>query len=281
MKTITNKILINDFNTEVEYYFGFDNNSLISKSDTDEQLTSGSVYEETEVPTTNTQYIFNLNINKTDTGVVNEDKLKQYSIKNIIIYLVDGDISNNIDKNLIHNGKPPKFTINKTEYTSNSVLYKNNGIEITGLKGERHNKKLETLNLSLNEITLTGYYIYNFDKNIPVIPENKIIVNLKSANESGLCIFKFGIVFEETIKSKIPKLFEYNQINNKVNKLMAKRDLLIDKDATNQTIKKARQLIKKKIEFHKYWIDKLYNITFYTHLILVLLLFILLFYKLL
>jgi len=82
-------------------------------------------------------------------------------------------------------------------------------------------------------------------------------------------------------EDEMKKLFEYNQINNKVNKLMTKRDLLIDKDATNQTIKKARQLIKKKIEFHKYWIDKLYNITFYTHLILVLLLFILLFYKLL
>jgi len=82
-------------------------------------------------------------------------------------------------------------------------------------------------------------------------------------------------------EDEMKKLFEYNQINNKVNKLMAKRDLLIDKDATNQTIKKARQLIKKKIEFHKYWIDKLYNITFYTHLILVLLLFIMLFYKLL
>jgi hypothetical protein len=82
-------------------------------------------------------------------------------------------------------------------------------------------------------------------------------------------------------EDEMTKLFEYNQINNKVNKLMAKRDLLLDKDATNQTIKKARQLIKKKIEFHKYWIDKLYNITFYTHLILVLLLFIMLFYKLL
>jgi hypothetical protein len=85
----------------------------------------------------------------------------------------------------------------------------------------------------------------------------------------------------EITEDKMKKLFEYNQINNKVTQLMAKRDLLIDKDATNQTIKKARQLIKKKIEFHKYWIDKLYNITFYTHLILVLLLFILLFYKLL
>jgi hypothetical protein len=85
----------------------------------------------------------------------------------------------------------------------------------------------------------------------------------------------------EITEDEMKKLFEYNQINNKVTQLMAKRDLLIDKDATNQTIKKARQLIKKKIEFHKYWIDKLYNITFYTHLILVLLLFILLFYKLL
>ena len=85
----------------------------------------------------------------------------------------------------------------------------------------------------------------------------------------------------EKTEDQMKKLFEYNQINNKVTQLMAKRDLLLDKDAANQTIKKARQLIKKKVEFHKYWIDKLYNITFYTHLILVLLLFILLFYKLL
>lgn len=85
----------------------------------------------------------------------------------------------------------------------------------------------------------------------------------------------------EITEDKMKKLFEYNQINNKVNKLISKRDILLDKEESNQTIKKARQLIKKKVEFHKYWIDKLYNITFYTHLILVLLLFIMLFYKLL
>tara|TARA_B110000285_G_C14864347_1_gene486087 strand:+ start:328 stop:594 length:267 start_codon:yes stop_codon:yes gene_type:complete len=85
---------------------------------------------------------------------------------------------------------------------------------------------------------------------------------------------------KEITEEKMEKLLEYNQISNKVTQLMAKRDLLIDKEETNQTIKKARQLVKKKIEFHKYWINKLYNITLYTHLILVLLLFILLFYKL-
>jgi hypothetical protein len=82
-------------------------------------------------------------------------------------------------------------------------------------------------------------------------------------------------------EDKMNKLFEYNQINNKVNQLIAKKELLLDREETNKTIKKARQLIKKKLEFHKYWIDKLYNITLYTHLILVLIIFILLFYKLL
>ena len=49
----------------------------------------------------------------------------------------------------------------------------------------------------------------------------------------------------------------------------------------NQTIKKARKIMKKKIEFHKYWLDTLYNITYYTHLTLIILVFTLLLYKLL
>lgn len=80
---------------------------------------------------------------------------------------------------------------------------------------------------------------------------------------------------------KINKLYEYNQINNKVNKLMAKKELLLKKEATNKTLEKARELLKKKVEFHKYWIDKIYSITFYTHIVLVLLVLALLLYKLL
>ena len=115
MPTITNKILINNFNIETEYYFGDTNGSLISKSDTDEVL--GSIPATQNVQTTFTTYIFKLNIKTADDmAVVKPEELKQYGIKNIIIYLVDGDISNSIDKNLIHNEEPPNFSINGTNY---------------------------------------------------------------------------------------------------------------------------------------------------------------------
>lgn len=76
-------------------------------------------------------------------------------------------------------------------------------------------------------------------------------------------------------------LYEYNRLKKKVDKLLNDRDVLIEKQEKNQTIKKARKIMKKKIEFHKYWLDTLYNITYYTHLILIILVFTLLLYKLL
>lgn len=87
--------------------------------------------------------------------------------------------------------------------------------------------------------------------------------------------------YYELTNDKLELLYEYNEINKKVEALMRKRDELLKKESENRTVKKARELMKKKVEFHNYWIKKLYTILFYTHIILVVLVFILLIYKLL
>ena len=93
--------------------------------------------------------------------------------------------------------------------------------------------------------------------------------------------FFMGVVFENLIQYKLNQMYEYNQINEMVKKLMNNRDKLLEQNSKNQTIIRARELIKKKIEFHKYWINILYEIIFYTHLVLVVIVILMLLYKLL
>ena len=85
---------------------------------------------------------------------------------------------------------------------------------------------------------------------------------------------------EYNFKDKINQIYEYNQINEMVKKLMNNRDKLLEQNSKNQTIIRARELIKKKIEFHKYWINILYEIIF-IHLVLVVIVILMLLYKLL
>lgn len=84
----------------------------------------------------------------------------------------------------------------------------------------------------------------------------------------------------EIDNDKLKKLYEYNRINEMVKEIMNKRDKLLEQNSKNQTVKRAREVIKKKIEFHKYWLDTIYYITFYTHMVLVIIIITLLFYKL-
>ena len=116
----------------------------------------------------------------------------------------------------------------------------------------------------------------------------KIKINLKgykiqNAAETSVndVKYKFGVVFGNKLESKLDGLYEYNQINEMVKKLMNNRDKLLEQNSKNQTIIRARELIKKKIEFHKYWINILYEIIFYTHLVLVVIVILMLLYKLL
>ena len=266
MTTITNTLKYFDINIGEKHYFATNNDMAVEESTANEFTIISKKID-------NAYDKFDLTINFTDeNGIVltgrYKEKLKQYKIKQFIIFAsnLGNDITSN-DRNIyFKNVKTPEFMVNDQKviiknFTKATLPYTNGG-----------------------GMLLSGEYIFTLNETIILQTPLKITFELNasmggSTNES----FKFGIVFETLISSqeKLEQLFEYNQINNKVTQLMAKRDLLIDKDATNQTIKKARQLIKKKVEFHKYWIDKLYNITFYTHLILVLLLFIMLFYKLL
>jgi len=270
MSTIINTLKYLDINIGEKHYFGSEGADMKIIS-TAEEFTITSKKENNEYDE------FNLTINFTDENdgeltVQDKEKLKQYKIKQFIIYTSNlGNDSEGIDRNINYkNVKTPEFMVNDQKVIIKNFKYTNHGTYSPYTNG--------------GGILWNGEYIFTLNETIILQDPLNITFELNAVvGGAGNESFNFGIVFETIISSqeKLEKLFEYNQINNKVNKLMAKRDLLIDKDATNQTIKKARQLIKKKIEFHKYWIDKLYNITFYTHLILVLLLFIMLFYKLL
>ena len=80
---------------------------------------------------------------------------------------------------------------------------------------------------------------------------------------------------------KINALYKYNNINKRVEKLLNRKNEFLEKESRNKTLEKARKLLKKKLEFHKYWVKKLYNIHFYTHLVLIFLVITLILYKLL
>jgi hypothetical protein len=85
----------------------------------------------------------------------------------------------------------------------------------------------------------------------------------------------------ESSDDKINALYKYNNINKKVNNLLNRKNELLEKESRNKTLEKARKLLKKKLEFHKYWVKKLYDIHFYTDLILIFLVITLILYKLL
>ena len=85
----------------------------------------------------------------------------------------------------------------------------------------------------------------------------------------------------ESNDDKINALYKYNNINKKVEKLLSRKNELLEKESRNKTLEKARKLLKKKLEFHKYWVKKLYSIHFYTHIVLIFLVITLILYKLL
>ena len=85
----------------------------------------------------------------------------------------------------------------------------------------------------------------------------------------------------ESNDDKINALYKYNNINKRVEKLLNRKNEFLEKESRNKTLEKARKLLKKKLEFHKYWVKKLYNIHFYTHLVLIFLVITLILYKLL
>ena len=64
-------------------------------------------------------------------------------------------------------------------------------------------------------------------------------------------------------------------------KLLNKKDELNKKHSDNNIISKARRIIKKNVEYNKYWINILKEIIFYLHIILSFVIIIVLFYKLL
>ena len=83
-----------------------------------------------------------------------------------------------------------------------------------------------------------------------------------------------------SLEDKYRLFYEYNQIKQKVEDLLKKKEKLNKKQSDNNVIAKARKITKKNIEFHKYWINILKEIIFYLHITLSFVIVIVLFYKL-
>ena len=255
----TNQINKSDILVNKKYYFRTSQSLTLgplSGSNTYrvDQSVSGLIAEE--------KYIFELNIINNSNKIKYSDFLSMgLYLKKIIIYRTD-----------TANSEP-----NNTEANNTELEFVDNKITINDFEIKINPKKMTEL--KAYEIELPHLHKDNSFKS----PTFKIDFTLKFKGEDDDDENRFfmGVVFENLIQYKLNQMYEYNQINEMVKKLMNNRDKLLEQNSKNQTIIRARELIKKKIEFHKYWINILYEIIFYTHLVLVVIVILMLLYKLL
>ena len=253
---ITNSIDLSTLEVGTEYYFQNSGDLIEDKDQSKENEFSGSELEE-----------FNFQINFTG-------ELNKYLIKNIVIYCnnltTDDDTQNGNERDILFEDKPT-FTINQDIINIPEGFYE-------------HEEK--AIDFGGRNLAWNGKYTFTIPSLVKLDDPLKISFNLKAliggaSNE----FFYFGVIFttkyEFDFINKLNQMYEYNQINEMVKKLMNNRDKLLEQNSKNQTIIRARELIKKKIEFHKYWINILYEIIFYTHLVLVVIVILMLLYKLL
>jgi len=213
---------------------------------------------------------FTINIKDKDGYTLEYDKILEKNIYLKKIIIIRGDHSSNLD---ITNNR--YLEINSLKINSDSPIeyqYSNN---FDGKIMNETNTEYEFILPGINNLSSNTF-------NIEVQLEDKDKVSkLKTSDDIVGNWFRIGLVFGAEIEIKLDRLYEYNQINEMVKKLMNNRDKLLEQNSKNQTIIRARELIKKKIEFHKYWINILYEIIFYTHLVLVVIVILMLLYKLL
>jgi hypothetical protein len=264
----TNEINFGTIQLNKLYYITFNSIGKL-KLNFDSSFRVGETYN--EVADLNPETLtFTINIKDKDDNTLEYDKIleKNIYLKKIIIIRrnnsSDPDITNN-----------RYLEINSLKINSDSPIeyqYSNN---FDGKIMNETNTKYEFILPGINNFSSNTFNI-----KVELEDKDKSSGLTTSVDEYGNW-FQIGLVFGAEIEIKLDRLYEYNQINEMVKKLMNNRDKLLEQNSKNQTIIRARELIKKKIEFHKYWINILYEIIFYTHLVLVVIVILMLLYKLL
>ena len=78
---------------------------------------------------------------------------------------------------------------------------------------------------------------------------------------------------------KIKNLIELNELKKKYNEYMTKKEKILKETQEYDKIVRAREIIKKRVEFNKMWLNILKLATLITHIVLVLIILIMLIYK--
>ena len=260
---IINKFDLGNLEVGTKYYFKSNTNMLIDDFSRAHLQDTHNIVETIDE--------FDINILDEGDGILyNKLYNDGYYLKKILIY---PNKDTDDDKYLKIKDGLNKISINSSE------------IDITNKIFEGYNKIGDgKLNVKKEyEIILPEIFFGDNSTNTIKIKINLKGYEIQNAAETPVndVKYKFGVVFGNKLESKLDGLYEYNQINEMVKKLMNNRDKLLEQNSKNQTIIRARELIKKKIEFHKYWINILYEIIFYTHLVLVVIVILMLLYKLL
>ena len=263
----TNVINVDTIQLNKLYYITFDSIGKLNLN-FNNYFRVGEKYDEVQDPNPET-LTFTINIKDNYGNTLEYDKILEKNIYLKKIIIIRGDHSDNLN---ITNKR--YLEINSLKINSDSPIkyqYSNN---FDGKIMNETNTEYEFILPGINNLSSNTF-------NIKVELEDKD----KETESTNIDIygnwFQIGLVFGAEIEIKLDRLYEYNQINEMVKKLMNNRDKLLEQNSKNQTIVRARELIKKKIEFHKYWINILYEIIFYTHLVLVVIVILMLLYKLL
>lgn len=77
----------------------------------------------------------------------------------------------------------------------------------------------------------------------------------------------------------IKNLIEYNELKKKYEEYMTKKDKILKESQEYDKIVRAREIIKKRVEFNRMWLNILKLATLITHIVLVLIILIILVYK--
>lgn len=77
----------------------------------------------------------------------------------------------------------------------------------------------------------------------------------------------------------IRKLIEYNELKKNYEEYMSKKEKILKVSEDNDKIIRAREIIKKRVDFNKKWLNILKTATLITHILLILIVMVMLVYK--
>ena len=77
----------------------------------------------------------------------------------------------------------------------------------------------------------------------------------------------------------LTKLIEYNELKKNYEEYMLKKEKILKVSEENDKITRAREIIKKRVDFNKKWLNILKTATLITHIVLILIIMVMLVYK--